>query len=112
MTEKLSETECFALLGNRRRLLAVQILREQCAEYLSMCELAEGVAERAHDDPTATERHEVHLSLYHTHIPRLEQADVVAYDRDDDSVAIRPNAETLMPFIAQLTEDDLAACDS
>ena len=111
MTEKLSESECFALLGSRRRLLAVQILRERCAESLTMRELAEAVAERAHDDPTAAERHEVHLSLYHTHVPRLEQADVVAYDREGDSVEFRPNAETLLPFIAQLTEDDVPACD-
>lgn len=37
----------------------------------------------------------VYLSLYHTHIPKLEEANVVVYDQESDRVAFAENADIL-----------------
>lgn len=101
MTKKLSESECFALLGNRQRLLLLRMLEDSCATPLPMEQLAERIAERAYEYPSAEDLREVRLALYHNHIPRLEEADVVSYDRDDDTVEVRPNFDTLAQFLAE-----------
>ncbi len=39
-------------------------------------------------DVSAETARTVYLALYHTHVPRLERADLVAYDADRDLVAL------------------------
>jgi len=45
------------------------------------------------------------LSLYHTHLPVLEAAGLVEWDRDGYEVARGPTFEEIVPILAVLGED-------
>lgn len=84
-------TQAFSVLANTRRRLAVRYLDRH--ESLSLPTLADGVAEREADAPLQEvdeyEVRDVYLSLYHTHVPTLEDAGVVAYEQEHDWVRCR-----------------------
>lgn len=77
-----------------------------------MRELAERIAERAYEYPSAEDLRDIRLGLHHNHIPRLEEVNVVSYDRDDDTVEVRPNFDTLIPFLDQMTGEDVVRSDT
>lgn len=77
-----------ALVDERRRI-ALSLLREH--HIVPLPDLAEFVAESEFDEDVAAISGEsirdVYMSLYHTHVPLLEAADLVRYEQQDDVVA-------------------------
>lgn len=77
------------LLAHERRRLALAVL-QAFDEAITLADLAEEVAIRERDAPITDVSGEtvadVYHSLYHTHVPALADADVVAYDQDADMV--------------------------
>lgn len=106
MTTPPSEPECFALLSDRQRLHFLRVLKDNRSRPLTLREAAERVAERAYEHPSSDDVRRLRLALYHNHIPRLEEADVVAYDPDDDTVEVRPNFETLATFMTKMSGEE------
>jgi len=51
-------------------------------------EVAVWAADRSIDEIPAEEVKEVYMSLYHSHVPKLEEADLVTYDQEGDLVSI------------------------
>jgi DNA-binding transcriptional ArsR family regulator len=81
--------EVFSALSHpRRRYLLHTLVNESSEESLS--ELATKVAawkqDRTTDDVTREERRRVHASLYHSHVPRLADLDIVEYHKGDDII--------------------------
>lgn len=78
----------FRALAARRRRLALACLTEH--RLLTLADLAEEVTERETGTSVASLPAErvanTYFSLYHTHIPKLETAELVRYDQDDDLV--------------------------
>ena len=115
MMKNLSESECFALLANHRRRIALRVLRDTWCEKLEnhtrktnglllMQHLAELIAEEVYDNPSEGEIHDIRLVLHHTHLPRLEDADVISYNQADKTIELRPNFDTLLSLLEQMTE--------
>lgn len=81
--------EAFGLLANRRRRLLLEVMRTY-GEPLTLPDAAEEVAVRETGRPIpniSPERvHEIYLSLYHDHLPRLVDADLLEYDQERDMV--------------------------
>lgn len=76
-------------VSNRRRRVAIDALRDH-GEALTLPDLAEEVAVSELERPlteiepeTVTE---IYASLYHDHLPRIEDAGLVAYEQDRDLV--------------------------
>ncbi|WP_136588527.1 DUF7344 domain-containing protein [Salinigranum halophilum] len=90
-----SLTRAFAVLADTRRRAAVRYLHRHPS--LSLPTLADGVAEREANAPLRDidpdEVREVYLSLYHTHVPALEDASVVTYDQECDWVTRRDTCQ-------------------
>lgn len=88
------------LLAHERRRRVLACLREHGS--LPLPDLASEVARREHDEalPQAPETDElcVFLSLSNVHVPRLDEADVVSYDRDRGVVALAENTDALDPL--------------
>jgi hypothetical protein len=42
----------------------------------------------------------VHISLYHSHVPKLVEADVVEYSRESDLVELTDGATRVAPYVA------------
>lgn len=92
MTE-LSKDELFRILSSSRRRYIIFFLHEE-GESVSLNELATRIAAEENDRPveevTDSERQRVYISLYQTHLPKLEEADIIEYDEDERMVTLSP----------------------
>lgn len=105
MPAELTETDVFVLLSKRRRRLALRILQEYTTP-LTVRELTELIGECEYEDPSADSLHAIHISLSHNHLPRLEQADIVEYDRDGGTVSPGLNFDVLTDALEGMSGSD------
>jgi predicted transcriptional regulator len=110
MSEKLSQSDTFVLLADRRRRLSLRILRETTTP-ISLTELARRVDEREDEDPSHGDARRVQLALHHNHLPRLAAADVVGYDRDAGTVRPGVNFDDVVRALERVTDRDLPWSD-
>jgi len=86
----LSEEAVFDMLGNSRRRRVVDVV-EQANGAVGLGELAERIAARENDvsvdQVTARERKRVYTTLQQTHLPKMERAGVLTFERDDGRVS-------------------------
>ncbi|MEZ3117165.1 hypothetical protein RYH80_14715 [Halobaculum sp. MBLA0147] len=102
--DRLDDDTVFALVSNRRRRLLIALLCA-CDGTVTIDDAAERVAraERGGEsapgtdessEPTAQQVRSVYVSLYQTHVPRLSEHGVVAYDREGRTVRLRQSPAT------------------
>lgn len=88
----------FKLLSSQRRRHVLHCLTQRDAP-VELADLAEEVAAREEEMPTAEvtaeEARRIHLSLYHTHVPKLKDAGVVRHDPEEETVALAADADRL-----------------
>ncbi|WP_449405161.1 DUF7344 domain-containing protein [Haloarcula amylovorans] len=76
---------------------------------VSLPRVADAVTELLYEMPADEideRRLSVYLTLYHSHIPRLADAEVVTYNQEDDTITLGPNMSHLSPLLEQtLTEE-------
>jgi len=94
----------FAALGHpRRRYLLYTLVNASSEETLS--ELATKLAAWEQDKPvsgvTDHERRDVHLSLYHSHIPKLADLGVLDYQEAGDIIVRARNTEQVQTILAR-----------
>jgi hypothetical protein len=103
--ESLSQSTIFDVLSSRRRRAVLRLLRET-DESLDLTALTEQIAADevgvSVDDLPSQARKRVYVSLYQTHIPRLEDVGLVEYDSDTGIVTRTELATAIDPY---LTED-------
>ena len=84
-TEQLSRDEVYDILSNARRRFVIYFLRDR-REPVELSELSDRVAAWENDVPveelTDQQVKRVYVSLYQTHIPKLEDTGIVEYDSD------------------------------
>lgn len=107
MTTEITESECFALLADRRRRTLVRTL-DEVDTALSIDELAERIADREYERPTGDDPRTVRISLAHNHLPRLEDHGVVSYDRDARTVSLRPSGTALVDHLRRVDDESAA----
>lgn len=97
----LSTSVVFDMLSNARRRYLLQYLRS--ASEMPVHELSRRIAARENGvDPTAvtsTQRKRVYTALHQTHLPRLEEVDVVVYDRDRGAVSATDRLACFEPYL-------------
>jgi len=98
----LSQDVVFDILSSPRRRYVLYHLRET-DEPVDLTALAEQVAawenETDLEDLTEQERKRVYVSLYQTHIPRLDEAGVVEYHKDSGKVALAADARDIDEYL-------------
>ncbi len=96
--DKLSIGNVCHVLQNERRRLALSHLRKSDGP-LRTSELAEAVAATENDTTPEqldhSERKRVYISLYQVHLPTLDDAGAVIYDRDRGTIEPLPAAHRL-----------------
>ncbi|MBX0321423.1 hypothetical protein EGH21_00130 [Halomicroarcula sp. F13] len=106
----LSRDEVHSLLASRWRRYLLYCLFLYTAP-VSLATVADTVTEFEHGVPAPTvpdERLSVYMRLYHTHVPKLDAADVVDYDQSEDSLTHATAFSELVPFLREDAHDDLA----
>lgn len=104
----LSMDVTFGLLKNRRRRETLQYLREHDGET-TLDEVAEHIAARENDTTVAAlssdQRKRVYIGLYQCHLPKLDDAGVVDYDKDRGTIRMRGEAEQLFRYLDPPSEE-------
>jgi len=94
----ISHDECFDLLSNHRRRYALRYL-QQNGERATIGELSDQIAAWENgigaEEVSYDQRKRVYTSLQQVHLPRLDEADVIAYDDRQGVVETGPAAEEL-----------------
>ena len=97
----------FDLLANQRRRYVLRCL-QKFEDRMALTDVADEIArwenETNHTDTSEEEVERVATSLYHVHIPKLADADIVEYDQEQNVVALLKNAEQLAPFLMSVPE--------
>ena len=87
--EPLSKTEIFDVLRNQRRRFVLQYLKRGSTP-VELGDLATQVAaweyDAATEDVTSAQRKRVYTTLQQTHLPRMDEAGIVAYDADQGTI--------------------------
>jgi hypothetical protein len=94
----LSSDDLFGVLSHHRRRCIIECLTLY-GSPMTLPDLADECVVMEHqcafDEIPAETVKRMYMSLYHTHIPKLVEADVVEYDQESDSVALGQNADQL-----------------
>lgn len=100
--ELLPQDTVFELLSSPRRRFVVGFLRTH-PDPVELSEIAIAMAVAETETPAGQvgkkERKRAYVSLHQTHLPRLEDAGVVAYDRRTGLVSLRDGGEELLPYL-------------
>ena len=99
--------EIFESLAHPHRRHAIRCLGEY-EEPITATDLADEIVGRENDSAVSEipseEAHQVYLSLYHQHLPKLDSAGIVRYDQDREMVQLvdddrRDLYESLLEFV-------------
>ncbi len=94
--------QVFAILKNQRRRYVLQFLYEADGK-VSLSDVAEQIAawENSKDikQITSSERKRVYVGLYQCHLPKMDGADVVSFNKPRGTIELGANAEALYKYI-------------
>ena len=107
--EELDEGEIHEMLRNNRRRLTLEALREGGGEE-SVRELSERIAahETGEDPPPKKKRQSVYVSLHQTHLPKLDELEVVEYDPEERDVLLGDRVEEIEVYMEVVPEYGLS----
>jgi len=97
----LGQDEAYELLSNARRRFVISYLRSQDGR-VPLNELSQSLAAWENDipvDETGDQIKRIYVSLYQTHLPKLEEAGLIEYDRENSTLEIRREADRLDEYL-------------
>lgn len=98
----LSPDEVFEILSNHRRRMVLYYLRHH-GDSATVNELADEIAamenEVSVEEITSQQRKRVYVSLYQTHLPKMDDSNVLEYDKDDGTVNLGPESATIDRYL-------------
>jgi hypothetical protein len=101
---RLGEEQIHDVLSNERRKRTLEILKRKRDE-VELRTLAERLAEieSGESPPPRNCRQSVYNSLHQTHLPKLDELDIVEYDDDRKTVELQSAARTVDLYMEVLT---------
>lgn len=98
---ELEESEIHDVLRNDRRRLTLDALQRTDREVLPVRDLSEEIAARetGEDPPPRDKRQSVYVSLLQTHLPKLDQLGIIAYDEDEKAVHLRDRVQEVEVYM-------------
>lgn len=107
--ETLSPSQVHNLLAEKPRRYVLYALY-QFTNPIALSDIAGQIVKwevSVPEDELLDKRSNIYTSLYHIHIPKLEDADVVSYNQTEDRVKLDQNASRLRPYLERAIEIDL-----
>jgi hypothetical protein len=112
---RISKDTQFGMLKNRRRRDILRYLRENDGES-TLSDLAEFIAAKENGVErrllSSDERKRVYIGLYQCHLPKMDDARVVDFDKRSGDVSLRPEADQLFTYIDHDGDGDDATDES
>ena len=104
---ELDPDDIYHILQTSRRRHVLRYLRT-ADEPVMLRELAERIAAREHETTvenlTSSQRQRVYISLYQSHLPKLDTRGIVDYDKDRGTVESTPLASQFDPYLSGLED--------
>jgi len=100
--DQLSQGEVYDLLSNARRRYVISYLRDR-DEPVELTDLSRAVA--AWENDTSVEElsdqqtKRVYVSLYQTHVPKLDDSGLVDYDQETGEIALTSSVNELDTYL-------------
>jgi hypothetical protein len=106
---ELSQDRIYDILSSsRRRYILLQL--KQREQPVELTELAEELAAWENDTTVAElskeDRKRVYVSLYQTHVPKLDEAGLIEYDSDSGLVSLRSDVTVLDSYLPSSDDDE------
>mgnify|MGYP006299891791 CR=1 FL=1 len=97
----LAETDIHHVLSNQRRRLVLDLLAETDDGELTARELSELIAEKetGESPPPRNIRQSAYVSLHQTHLPKMEEFGIVAYDDAAKTVSLTDSASQVNVYM-------------
>ena len=98
--ESLAASEIHDVLRNDRRRLVLERLRADGGTE-TVADLAEriGAIESGETPPPRNVRQSVYVSLHQTHLPKLDELEIIEYDPDAKTVTLAENADDVAVYM-------------
>ena len=107
--DELSQDEVFEVLKSPRRRYALYYLRREGGES-ELSDLTEQVAAWENETTPAAlsteQRKRVYISLYQTHLPKLDETGIVDYDRDEGVVRLGDRSSDLDIYLGDVSREE------
>lgn len=108
---ELTLDELLELVQNERRRRIVQYLPRGDGA-VAVGDLADHLATQEYDcpptGPSSVQQKRMYVSLYQSHLPKMDEMDVVAFDKDRGEVKPGPHARRVTQFVERVSGDDPA----
>jgi predicted transcriptional regulator len=107
---ELDETDIHDVLRNDRRRLVIERLQSAENGSESVRELSERIAaaESGESPPPRNIRQSVYVSLHQTHLPKLDDLGIVAYDSDSKEVRLAECADEVAVYMEVVPQDGIS----
>ncbi len=109
--DELSEDDVFEVLSNRRRRHAVHTLKRYDHDPMELGDLAEEVAAIEHDVDVAEisydQRKSVYTALQQSHLPKMDDAGIVEFDKNRGTIEPTPALEELEVYLEVVQARDI-----
>lgn len=92
----------FRMLSSTRRRYVLQHVASQRTTNIKRA--TKFVARQEHENPTDMHRKAAYVSLYQTHLPKLDAAELLNYDEDDGAIERSMYTGHAATYIAQAKE--------
>lgn len=113
--QRLSEDVIFETLRNQRRRQVIAYLKAEADSSASVKELYGHIAAKENgvtvDETTYAQRKRVYTSLLQTHLPKLDELDVIEYDDDRGTVSLKQASQELSVYLELNQGSDLLWSD-
>lgn len=105
----LTTDEVFHILQNERRRRILMYLREHDeGDGVDMRDIVEWVAAQEHNTTVnalrSKERQRVYIALYQSHLPKLDDYNLVEYDQRRGWVTLTDAAQVVFPYLMEASE--------
>lgn len=108
-SDRMSMDLVFEILSNTRRRMVLYYLRQDGGTS-TIQKLAEQIAVMENDTRveqlSSQQRKRVYVSLYQTHIPKLEETGIIEYDDDEGEVYLTDRAVEIDSYLTPTTESE------
>lgn len=106
---ELAAIDIHDVLSNERRKMVLEFLRENGGK-MSARELSERIAEieTGESPPPRNIRQSAYVSLHQTHLPKLDELDIVDYEADSKDVYLNDRADEVSVYMETVPKFGLA----
>ena len=105
---QLSQSDIFGVLQNDRRRYVLEYLQSNGSQ--SVRDISEAVAciEAGTDEPVTSVRKSIYVSLLQTHLPRMENLGILAFNGTGDKVELMPAASDVNVYLETVEEGNIS----